>query len=234
MVAVEDAHVGSSPHASLLYHVGGEVEESHEGDRAGRLAVGGFDGGSFGSEGREVEAGASSAFMDDGLFLEGLEDGLHGVLDADDVACGQLPVLAWSSCVHEGGAVGQEVKGRHYVVESPGVLKPFLRTLRRCNSSSHTFQHLFRCFNDFTFLVFPEVTLPQNCESVLIKLWMTHGSTQDRRGREGRSCRPSVSFRRPDRRACRRIRACSCCFHAHGPWPRRCRSRRGGPFRCRR
>ena len=90
VVDVEDDHLGRAARgATRLDRSCGGVGTAHEGDRTGGVAargqqlLGGADAG-------EVQAGAGAALEDHALFLVPVEDRLHGVVDGQDEAGGDL------------------------------------------------------------------------------------------------------------------------------------------------
>ncbi len=90
VVNVEDDHLGGAAGGTTgLDRSCGGVGAAHEGDRAGGVAAGGeqFLGG---ADPGEVQAGAGAALEDHALFLVPVEDRLHGVVDGQDEAGGDL------------------------------------------------------------------------------------------------------------------------------------------------
>ena len=90
VVDVEDDHLGrAAGGATGLDRSGGGVGAAHEGDGTGGVAAGGEQllGG---ADAGEVQAGAGAALEDHALFLVPVEDRLHGVVDGQDEAGGDL------------------------------------------------------------------------------------------------------------------------------------------------
>ncbi len=115
VVDVEDAHVGAAPGAALLGDVGDGIEGAHKGDRAAGDAAGRPDDVIGRAQAREREAGAAAALVDEGGELDGVENLLHGVVNRQDEASGELPELA--AGVHECRGVGQELQPCHQAME---------------------------------------------------------------------------------------------------------------------
>src|SRR5690606_17465323 len=97
---------GAAGGATGLDGAGGGVGAAHEGDRAGGVATGGEQllGG---TDAGEVQAGTGAALEDHPLFLVPVEDRLHGVVDGEDEAGGDLLRLGRAD-VEPDGAVEAE------------------------------------------------------------------------------------------------------------------------------
>ncbi len=90
VVHVQDDHLGGAAGgAARLDRSCGRVGAAHEGDRTRGVAAGGEEllGG---ADAGEVQAGAGAALEDHALFLVPVEDRLHGVVDGQDEAGGDL------------------------------------------------------------------------------------------------------------------------------------------------
>ncbi len=90
VVDVEHDHLGGAAGGTTgLDGAGGGVGAAHEGDGTGGVAAGGQQllGG---ADAGEVQAGTGAALEDHALFLVPVEDRLHGVVDGQDEARGDL------------------------------------------------------------------------------------------------------------------------------------------------
>ena len=118
VVDSEDSHVGAAACAALFDNVGCDVKRPDEADGAGGDAPRGADKVAFGAKAAEGESGAAAAFVYEGGLFDAFEDGVEGVVDGEDEACGEL--LESGACVHEGWGIGEEKEGYHQVSEFCG------------------------------------------------------------------------------------------------------------------
>ena len=119
VVDVQDHHLrGASGGAAGLDGSGRGVGSAHEGHGSGCSAagaeqlLGGTDAG-------EVQAGPGAALEDDSLLLVPVEDGLHGVVDAEDKAGGDLLRRVGADVEPH-----RRVEGEVLVQQQPGQLLP--------------------------------------------------------------------------------------------------------------
>ena len=125
VVDVEDDHLGrAAGGATGLDGAGGGVGAAHEGDGTGGVAAGGEQllGG---ADAGEVQAGAGAALEDHPLFLVPVEDRLHGVVDGEDEAGGDLLRLRGADVEPDRGVEAEDLvqQGvRQLVLEDLGVL----------------------------------------------------------------------------------------------------------------
>ena len=163
VVDVEYPHVRAAAHSALLDCFGRLVEEAHERYWARRASVGALDLRAFGTELREVEAGAAAALVYEHLLAQRFAYAFHGVLYTDDEAGRELPVRRGASRVHQRRAVGQETQRRHNLIE---LVCPFVllseRALRRRDVRRDADEHLFRLFHGISVFVAPQVAVAQN------------------------------------------------------------------------
>ena len=86
MIDPQDAHVRAPAAASLLDNISGRIEDAHEGYRAAGHSARGRTTSFFGPQPGEGEARASSALVDEGHVLQGVEDARQRVLHRKDEA----------------------------------------------------------------------------------------------------------------------------------------------------
>jgi hypothetical protein len=79
-------HVGPTARPALLDGLGRGVDDPEERDRSRGDALGLSDEAPPGTERAEIEAGPAAFLVDEGRVLDGVEDGVHRILDGEDEA----------------------------------------------------------------------------------------------------------------------------------------------------
>ncbi len=169
MVDAEHAHVGAATRTALFDRFGGDVEDLHQRHRPGRGAAGRSHQIARGTQPGERESGATAGFLNFRGPADGFEHAGRGVFDGHDEACREL--AEWSSGIHEGRRVRQELERCEHALEPRGDRRDVIgaRTVGRLGGRdvpSDAGEQLFRRLDHYA-LVPREVTRAEDLQSIV-------------------------------------------------------------------
>ncbi|MBT9166175.1 MAG: hypothetical protein DDT25_00850 [Chloroflexi bacterium] len=168
MVYVQDRHISTASHPTLLDDIGGRIKDPHEGNRATGNATGGAYLILLRPQPREGEPGATAALVDKSGVFYRIEDRFHGILYRQNEACRELSQL--SVGIHQRGGIGQKLQIGHYPIE---FLFPYLNIclrvvylLGRGNMVRHPAEQFLRRFYNLSIPILSEITSLQHHHSI--------------------------------------------------------------------
>ena len=156
VVNIKNSHIGSPPHSPLFNNIGGGVKGSHKGNGTTGNTPGGADSIGFRSQSGEGKASPATAFVNKSGILYRIKDRLHGIVNGEDKAGGQLPQLP--AGIHQGRGVGQKLQVSHQLVEllfpGPDIRLGVVDKLGRGNGLCHPAEHLFWGLDNLSLAIF--------------------------------------------------------------------------------